>query len=248
MITIKRLTIDIETRPNLAYVWRLWDQNVSLPALIESVDVLSFAAKWYGSKPIIFKSVYHDGEEAMIQAAYELLDEADAVIHYNGKRFDTPHLNRKFLEVSMTPPSPFKEIDLLETVKKKFAFPSNKLEYVLKALGIGSKLKHEGFDMWVKCLAGDEKAWKTMKAYNIQDVRETEKLYDYLLPWIVGHPSFGAETGEDVCPTCGSSSLVREGFAYTATGAFQRYHCADCGHWSRATKRSAGTHITNVAS
>jgi hypothetical protein len=245
---LKRLTIDIETRPNLAYVWRLWDQNVSLPALIESVDVLSFAAKWYGKKPIIFKSVYHDGEEAMIQAAYELLDEADAVIHYNGKRFDTPHLNRKFLESGMQPPSPFKEIDLLETVKKKFAFPSNKLEYVLQALGIGHKLKHEGFDMWVKCLAGDEKAWRTMKAYNIQDVRETEKLYDYLLPWIVGHPSFGAETGQDVCPTCGSPDLVREGYAYTATGKFQRFSCSACGHWSRATRRTEGTHITNVAS
>lgn len=245
---MRRLTIDIETRPNLAHVWSLWDQNVGLSQLLEPVDILSFAAKWYGQKSVIFKSTFHDGKEELVATAYDLLNEADAVIHYNGKRFDTPHLNRTFLESGFAPPAPFKEIDLLETVKRKFKFPSNKLAYVLEALDIGAKLKHEGHELWVKCLNDDEKAWRTMKAYNIRDVRETEKLYDYLLPWIVGHPSFGAETGTDVCPTCGSPDLVREGYAYTATGKFQRFSCAGCGHWSRATRRTEGTHITNVAS
>jgi predicted RecB family nuclease len=36
----------------------------------------------------------------------------------------------------------------------------------------------------LKCEAGDESAWKRMRAYNKQDVRLTESLFDEFRPWI----------------------------------------------------------------
>lgn len=243
---MKILTLDIETSPNLAHVWGLWKQDIRGPQLLESTEMLCFAAKWLGSKSVLFASQFTEGRGSMVRAAHDLLSEADALITYNGKRFDTPHLNREFVQLGLKPPSPFKQIDLIDTVKSKFKFPSNSLAYVLKTLGLGGKLSHTGHQLWIDCLAGDAKAWKLMERYNKQDVIRTEQLYKYLLPWINGHPSFGAETGNDVCPNCGSDNLHRQGFTYTPTGRYQRYVC-ECGRWSRATRRDQGTQIAGVA-
>ena len=42
------LTLDIETRPNLAHVWGLWQQNVGLSQIVERGHVMCWVAKWYG--------------------------------------------------------------------------------------------------------------------------------------------------------------------------------------------------------
>ena len=70
----------------------------------------------------------------MLEGIHKLLDEADAVIHYNGKRFDIPSLNKEFLLNGMFPPAPFKEIDLLTVARGRFRFVSNKLDYVAQQL------------------------------------------------------------------------------------------------------------------
>ena len=245
---MKLLTIDIETSPNLAHVWGLWQQDVGLSQLLEAGEVICFAAKWHGDEEVQFYSTFHSGKEVMVDRAHRLLDEADAVIHFNGARFDVPHLNREFAEAGMTPPSPYAQIDLLKVVKKNFRFPSNKLDYVTKALGLDHKVQHAGHQLWVKCMAGDYQAWEQMKEYNVQDVVITEQLYDRLLPWISGHPSHGlyVEDEDHRCPNCGSTSLERRGFAYTSVSKFQRYQCRNCGRWSRGNKRLEGVDIRGV--
>jgi DNA polymerase elongation subunit (family B) len=241
------LALDIETRPSLAYVWGLWDQNISLDALVESGDMICWAAKWLGKPKVEFRSVHHDGRKKMVKDAWTLLDEADAVMHFNGARFDIPHLNREFVEAGLKPPSPYKQIDLLQTVKRQFKFPSNKLAYVSKALGLEGKHSHEGYQLWIKCMAGDDKAWGRMRRYNIQDVRLLEDLYEILQPWVMNHPSVAALTGSDVCPRCGRADLVGRGYAFLRTGRYRRFCCRSCGSWTRSTKREASTTITELA-
>jgi predicted RNA-binding Zn-ribbon protein involved in translation (DUF1610 family) len=233
---VRLLTLDIETRPNLAYVWGLWNQNVGVNQIAESAEMLCFSAKWLGKHRIIFRSVFHDGKPKMVADLWDLLDKADAVIHYNGKSFDIPHINREFLQADLTPPSPYQQIDLYRTVKKQFRFPSNKLEYVADTLDIGEKLKHEGFDLWKRCMAGEESAWKLMRQYNINDVALTELLYERIKPWIPNVPSFAAHDQDHVCPACGSTKLQARGFAHTQQSRYQRYQCQSCGKWSRGTK------------
>jgi DNA polymerase elongation subunit (family B) len=243
---LRILALDIETRPNLAYVWGLWDQNIPLDALVESGDMICWAAKWLGEEEIMFSSVHHQNKRRMVKAIWKLLDEADAVLHFNGRRFDVPHLKREFLELGMPPPSPFRQIDLLQTCKKQFRFPSNKLEYVSKRLGMGGKVKHEGYRLWLRCMNGDDDAWELMKKYNIKDVTDLEELYGLLQPWIVGHPSHGAISGEDVCPRCGSDDLVKNGTQFLTTGAYPRFKCRNCGGYARGSKRIHSTTIVPV--
>ena len=235
---MKILVLDIETRPNMAYVWGLWDQNVGLNQIIETGTVISFAAKWYGKKKVHFYSDYHDGHETMVKAAWDMLNEADAVVHFNGKAFDIKHLNREFILAGLTPPSPHKDIDLLSVVKQRFKFASNKLQHVSSELGIGSKLQHDGFDLWLRCMADDDKAWNTMRRYNKQDVVLTEKVYERLRPWIKTHPNVALNTGRpDACPTCASEHLQARGTASTNIAIYQRWQCQSCGGWFRSSKR-----------
>lgn len=243
-IRVKVLILDIETSPNMAHVWGLFNQNIGINQLLESGEVICFAAKWHDSSRILYYSTYHHGKARMVEAAYELVSEADAVVHYNGKKFDMPHLNREFILMGYTPPSPYAQIDLLHVVKRNFRFTSNKLDYVSQALGLGEKTPHTGHQLWLDCLSGDAQAWRLMRKYNKQDVLLTEALYDTLLPWIATHPSAALRDNphmeEETCPNCSGTDLRPQGRAYTSVSVYQRFKCADCGKWSRGNKRIAG--------
>lgn len=235
---LKILLLDIENSPNLAHVWGLWENNVSLEQLQQSAYVMCWAAKWLGEEEIYFSSLNQTSRKQMIKAIWKLLDEADAVVHYNGSRHDIPLLNKEFLEVGLTPPSPYKQIDLLITAKRVFKFPSNKLEYVTKALGVGEKIKTIGHSLWTRCMAGDKEAWELMKEYNVNDVVILEAVYNKLLPWIKGHANHSIYNVDDrlCCPNCGSTSNQKRGYTYTLASRFQRYVCKSCGHWYKDNK------------
>jgi hypothetical protein len=233
---MKILLLDIESSPNVAHVWGLWQQNVGINQLMESSYVLCWAAKWLGEDEIIFDSVHQSKPKKMLKGIYDLLNAADAVIHYNGTKFDIPTLNKEFLLHNYAPPSPYKQIDLLRVARSQFRFPSNKLDYVAQRLGLGKKQEHEGHDLWVKCMNGDKDAWKRMESYNIQDVVLLESLYSRLLPWIKHHPNHNLFTDNTVCPTCAGTRLQKRGTAVSSTGRYQRYQCSSCGSWSQGTK------------
>lgn len=248
-MTSKILILDIETSPNLAHVWGIWQQNIGLSQLLESSTTLCFAAKWLGEDKITFKSLHTNSRRHMLRSMHKMLDEADAVIHYNGSKFDIPTLNKEFLLEGMPPPSPVKQIDLLQVAKKQFRFVSNKLDYVAKALGLAGKVKHEGHELWIKCLNNDPEAWAKMKEYNMEDVALTEKVYERFKPWIKHHLNLSIFSTEDiVCPNCGKNHYQKRGFAYTSVSKFQRYQCTDCGNWFRGNKNlnTKSTKVTNI--
>lgn len=181
---MKILFLDIETAPNTAHVWGLWDQNISISQIVESSYTLCWAAKWRGQKDILFASVQHETAKSMLAKMHHLLEEADMVVHYHGTSFDMPTLNKEFLLHGFIPPASAKELDLLKVVKKHFRFSSNKLDYVCQRLKLGKKVGHEGHMLWVKCMANEGRAWKIMERYNKHDVIILERLYEKILPWI----------------------------------------------------------------
>lgn len=232
---MKILLLDIETAPNLVHVWGLWQQNVGLNQIMASGYVMCWAAKWYGEKEVHFDSIHQSSPKRMLKGIHKLLDQADCVVHYNGTKFDLPTLNKEFVTLDMPPPSPYKQVDLLLTARRQFRFPSNKLDYVAKALGLGEKVKHEGHDLWVKCMAKDPQAWINMERYNRGDVTLLEKVYDRLMAWVPNHPNHGVydEPGIPVCPNCGGHHMQRRGYARTSVNKYARYQCLGCGTWSR---------------
>lgn len=245
---MKILLLDIETSPNIAHVWGLFKQNVGLNQLMETGEVICFAAKWVGKDKIYFASTHHSGKANMLKLAHKLLEEADVVVHYNGERFDIPHLNTEFVQMKMMPPASFKQIDLYKTVKSNFRFTSNKLAHVAVELGVGKKVKHEGHELWVKCMAGIPEAWESMREYNTQDTVLLEDLYFVLLPWLKVSVNAGMYGDQDTmqCPNCASEKLHKRGFSYTSVSKFQRYQCQGCGAWSRGRTNLATEGRENI--
>lgn len=232
---MKLLFLDIETAPNTVHVWGLFNQDVGLNQIVDAGYTLCWSAKWYGDDEIFHSSVA-DGTEHMLRQIHCLLDEADAVCTYNGKRFDIPTLNKEFVKIGLTPPAPYKQIDLLSTARSQFRFASNKLDYVARFLGLGSKLQHKGHDLWKGCMEGDPEALAQMEAYNKHDVILLERVYQVLLPWIRGHYNISNSSGTLVCPKCGGNHYQRRGSSVTTAGNYPRFHCQSCGAWFRGNK------------
>jgi hypothetical protein len=142
----------------------------------------------------------------------------------------------------MSPPSPWRDVDLYRTVKK-FNWPSRKLAFVCQQLGLDLKTDPGGFSTWTDILTGEGKARdsarKRMEKYCANDVRITGQLFERLRPWIDGLnvPLYDDES-EDLlaCNRCGSEDVVRRGFAYTTTARYQRFRCGGCGGWLRSRK------------
>lgn len=232
---MKILLLDIETAPNLAYVWGLWEQNVPISQIHSNSYVLCWAAKWLGEKEILFDSVKKSKHKTMLKGIHKLLSEADAVVHYNGARFDVPTLNKEFLLHEMAPPPKYQQIDMLRVAKRVFKFQSNKLDYVSQILGLGKKTRHEGHELWVKCMALEDAAWSRMERYNKNDVVLLEKVYKRMLPWIPGHPNRALyQDDKTVCPSCGSKHFQARGMAVAQRRCYQRYQCTACSTWFKS--------------
>lgn len=259
--TPRILTIDIETSPMKVYTFSLFKPFIAINQVIEHSRVISFAAKWDDEDKVIFRSEYHHGREAMLRQAWALLNEADIVIHFNGDTFDIPHLRREFQILDLPPFSPFQTIDIYKQLKKSLYFSSNKLDYMLQVLGIGAKVAHSGFDLWMHCIeespASDpnrqKRAWALMRKYNIGDVVETWKLYLETRAYLPAHPNMGLyveDPGDGItrCSVCQGVNLRREGYRYTGVGKYPRYQCRDCGKWGQEKKAVAFVYGRGIAS
>lgn len=241
------LLVDIENSPNLAYVWDVWQQDINPQMVLETKEILCFAAKWLDEDDIMFYSLYHSGRDEMIKNLWLLMDEADIVIDYNGSRHDILHINQDLLIAGYDPPSPYRHIDLYKTVKRKFNFTYKSLDHVNSKLGITTKRDKPGFETWLGCMRNDPDAWDRMMVYNIGDIPPLEALYLRLRPWIVSHPSMAAMSGERRCPYCNGTNLQKRGKTHTQQRTYQRLRCNDCGAWSRSTKSDSGIDIRPIA-
>ena len=220
--------MDIETSLHKVWTFNLFRAYIPPKQIIQSTRVLSWAAKWLDQKKVHYRD---ERDEDFIEKIYEMIDEADAIIHYNGKAFDMKHLNREFLLRDMPPPSSYSNIDLLATIRKNFKMASNKLEWVSIQLGYEGKVKHRGVQLWIDCQeANDPKAWNEMRRYNIRDVTELEPIYYDLLPWIRNHPNWGHYEDDEkiVCRNCGSDRVRKNGIERTSVIPYQRYQCKEC--------------------
>jgi DNA polymerase elongation subunit (family B) len=235
----KILVLDIETSPNVAYVWRFFKENVGAKQVLQNGTMLSFAAKWLDGDKIFYEDVSNQSELKMLKVLFELLDEADIVIAHNGDKFDLPHIQGRGLVLGLKPPSPYKTIDTVKVARDQFNFPSNSLEYLSIVLNLKNKKdghkKFPGFELWLGVLANNPEAWNEMREYNIMDIKALEELYLLMRPWMKNHPNVAVfeEAEEMVCPRCGGHALQRRGFYYTNLGKYQRFRCNDCGGWGR---------------
>lgn len=241
----KILLFDIETSPNLAYSFGgKWEVNIV--AFKKHFEILSFAYKWLDEKQVTFVSAEgaKDDRSLLVQLK-KVLEDADIVIGHNLDAFDVKKFNTRLAywkartkSQAFSPSKILATVDTKKVAKRYFGFSSNSLDDLGEFLGLGRKVKHEGIELWLQCMANDSAAWKRMKMYNIQDVFLLEKVYQCLKPWIQNHPNVAKIKEQDSgCPNCGSPNVQKKGVRANSSGFRQQMKCTSCDSWYLTTYR-----------
>jgi len=240
---MKVLLLDIETAPNRAYMWGMWQELRSTKFLISDWFIMCWSAKWLGDKKIMSASVHEnpdykkhpEDDKRILIELQKLLNEADIVIAHNGKKFDCKKIRTRLILNDIKPSSPYTILDTLNAARAEFAFTSNRLDDLGEFLKVGRKMDTGGFDLWKDCLDGKISAWKKMVKYCKQDINLLEKVYLKIRPFIKQHPNSSTflDAEKPMCPKCSSQNIQLQGFGYTTAGKFQRFQCKDCGGWGR---------------
>lgn len=226
------LLFDLELSPSLGYTWTKWETNVI--AYKKEWELLSVAWKFIGDKKascVCRNDFKCPDDKELTKHVHGLFEQADILVAHNGNSFDIKKARARFLFHKLKPTKIISSIDTKLVAKRYFSFNSNSLDDLGQHLGLGRKVKHEGFDLWLKCMDGDKKAWKRMCEYNIQDVELLHKVYDRMLPYIQNHPSLARLQDRDGCPNCGSSHVIKQGLRATLASVQQQMQCHDCGSW-----------------
>ena len=180
----RTLLYDIETAPNIAYVWGKYDQNVL--EYQQEWYILCFAYRWLDEDKTHVVTQFQFRKEfkadpsddfRVVKKLHSLFDEADIIVAHNGNSFDQKKSAARFLCHGFDPPSSYRQIDTCREARKHFNFNSNKLGDLGNTLGIGAKAETGGFKTWLACMNGDKAAWQKMGEYNIKDVDLLHEVY-----------------------------------------------------------------------
>jgi len=241
----KVLLFDIETSPLQAFIFQksVWKANVGADQVISEWFMLTWSAKWLFGDEILTdrltgKEAIKEDDGRIVKSLWKLLDEADIIIAHNGDSFDVPNMNTRFIVHGLPPTSPYQTIDTMLVARKQFGFTHNSLNGLAKIFGFQEKMETT-FELWKRCVAGDDEALAYMQKYNNGDVDTLEDVYLKLRPWIKGHPNLGlyVESDEEVCPNCGSSDIqmIPDKYSYTQVSKFPLFRCK-CGAYGRVRK------------
>lgn len=174
------------------------------------------------------KGINHD--EQLVKDAHKILSNVDAVVTHNGKKFDLPFMNTRFMKWGLPPIARVPHIDTKNVAKQHLFMFSNSLNSLAAYLGVAKKIPTTS-TLWDQVAASDAKAMKYMSKYCAQDVEVLEKVFKKLLPYINNLPNRNLFVQSDghVCPNCASKHVIKYGTKITKTKKLQRYQCQDCG-------------------
>lgn len=247
----KIIIFDLETLPNLEEALKIWPSLGNFPGRTMRATITSIiCAGWkeLGSKEVHCINAWdypewqHDVnfDYWVCLEIYEALKDADAVITHNGRRFDWKHLQTRLLVNGLPPLPKIPHIDTYQVVRSNLLAYSNALGSLGEWMLEDTKLKHEGWGLWVKTWYREQKSMDIMDKYCKKDVILLEKVFNILRPFITNLPNRNKwrsnskiVNDEFVCPTCGSPDLKNWGWYHTKTNSYQRLRCGNCGATSR---------------
>lgn len=224
----KILFFDLELTPNRGYTWGKWEQNVI--RFDKEFELLSFAYKYLGQKTVFCETRQNQKTDKKIVCSLRnIINESDIIVGHNSDQFDIKKLNARLVFHGERPLKNISSVDTKKVARRHFAFNSNSLDDLGNYLGLGRKMKHQGIDLWFKCMEDDRSAWKEMVEYNKQDIVLLEKVYLKLLPHMHSHPNIARLKDDIGCDKCGGTSATKHGVRPGPSGIRQRWLCHDCG-------------------
>ena len=222
---IKRLYIDIEVSPNLAFIWRPGREiSVNHDAIVSERKIICAAWKWSGESRVHTARWDSDQDDRKLLAAViKEMNQADEIVGHFIDKFDLPWIRTRAMIQRMGPLPRYKTVDTKALACRDYYFNSAKLDYLGGILGYGHK--HDtSFSMWKdivlrKCPVAMEK----MVRYCARDVELLERVHLEFIPQVKPATHVGVLNGGPrwSCPITGSLDVIKSKKRVTAAGSIQ---------------------------
>lgn len=231
---MRRLYFDIETSPDIAFVWRCgYNLTVSHDSIIEERKIICICWKWEGDKKV--HSLNWDSgqnDKSMLAEFIKVANEADEIVGHFVDGFDMPWVRTRCLFHDLDAFPSYKTIDTKALASKNFYFNSNKLDYIAKFLGFGGKIETR-YQMWIDItLNNDRRVLADMVKYCKKDVVLLEKVWKKLSLVTPHKTHVGVMKGQGkwTCPRDGSKHVKASKRIITAAGSVKhQMQCKTCG-------------------
>lgn len=234
----RRLFVDIETSPNVGYFWQSgYRQSIPYQNIKKERAIICICWKWADTKGIE-SLTWKDGDDGpMLRKFVKMLKDADEIVTHNGDMFDLPHIRTRCLFNGIPIAETFTSVDTLRIARHRFKFNSNRLDYLGRFLGLGTKIQNPP-DLWDRVMEGQKSALSDMVTYCKRDVSLLEAVHDKLTGYSRAATHLGVATGSDrlSCPHCGGTHTKVDKTTTTAVGTLRRQmNCKGCGrYWTVA--------------
>ena len=197
-------------------------------------------AKWYHQDEVIQLAEWDKGgRKKFLSRIHSLMAQANTIVGHFITGADLPWLaNDLHVEGGLPPLPPFKTIDTLKVIRKKFGAgaPFKSLDAFCQITGIGGKT--DRYDPAAMERAVTDKSQEDrdrLVSYCVGDVLATQALLDWLVPHLPNPPALFVD-GKDpmtTCHRCGHDTepIPRRYVANVLTYSMRR--CVSCGAYSR---------------
>lgn len=174
-------------------------------------------------------------EKSLLRDVRERLLDADCWIAHYGRWFDTVYINSRLLYHGLaTLPVNFPLIDTWKTCKNHLKLRNNRLVTLQEFLKLENEKNAIKPEQWLRALSGHRRSMAYIVEHCRRDVEVLAEVYNRIRPLISDHPNHNTVTKDGTCPTCGSGHVQKRGYHLTRTRRYQRFHCQECGSWSKS--------------
>jgi uncharacterized protein YprB with RNaseH-like and TPR domain len=208
---------------------------LSYEQIIEERRIITAAFNWEGKNKIYDFSWDKNREDAkLVEDLTGEMNEADEIVAHYGDGFDVPWVRTRAMKHSIVVPN-WKSVDTKAWASRYFFLNSNKLDYLAKFLGIGTKIRTE-YDLWKQATGGTDKqskaAVRRMCAYNRHDTALLKPVHTILSKYCPLHTHAGVQDGGErwSCQRCGSEHVGHIRMMVGRTGVTKhQMRCLDSG-------------------
>lgn len=237
----KRLFYDIETSFCEGWFYRPdWNTRIFPHQIKEHAKIISIHWSWEGKEDVhnLDWGLNKQCDKSMLKKFIKEMDKADEIVHYNGKKFDTPWIRQRAMFHGLEFRHQYNEIDCYGLVKKYLKqLPDKRLKGVCEYFGLPLKLDAGGHITWVNVIYNkDREALKHLLFYGDGDIISLKAVYKKLRPYVAPNSHYHSEliqiggrfvSSKFFCPECGKLPHYKQKYV-TAQGTVQHYmQCSD---------------------
>lgn len=199
------LYIDVEVSKSLVFNYglRVPSTYMNSEDLYRERYIICWSASYAGDDKVWSECVTSEEAQGWTDARIlprlrELMISADILAGHNVDKFDLRHINARLLLNGLEPVTDKKTLDTLKIARSKFAFESNKLDFISRALGFRPKDDIANKDWLNIVTSGDRATLKKVAKYCKGDVTSGKAVLEKLMKYSGKRTYYGSTSLDGV--------------------------------------------------